>query len=628
MFWSDRIARGITGPQLINDSKTPSGRVHVGALRGVLIHDAMFRTLKEQGTPVRYQFGVDDYDPLDEIPAGQGDHFRQYLGQPLCNVPAPPGSPATDVAEHFIGEFFDIFTELGVETERYRMRDIYRAGKFNEVIDVILRNAAVVRKIYKEVSGSARPDNWYPFQVVCEQCGRIGTTEVIDYDGKEVTYRCRPDLVSWATGCGAHGKVSPFDGRGKLPWKLEWTAKWHVFGITIEGAGKDHNTKGGSRDVAARCLKEIFRGKAPLNIPYEFFLVGGAKMSSSRGVGASARQIADLLPPEILRFLVLRPQPNQPVNFAPDEKSITKVFNDFDRAHTRTFNDPKVPEEDKRVYLLSEITPEGDFHEPNFSLVLALLQLPHLLDLEGEVAKRKGASLTEIERKHLQRRVRAAECWLRDYATEEERIVLQQTLPESAHVLTATQRAFLHRLADALESATWEEDALQTLVFQVARLTPIDQPRAFQAMYQVLLARNSGPKAGNLLAFMERPFVVHRFRQLPFDVVAFWHESGVSLEALEQWIGSHAARIRATDGALALGASAAGTLGVIELRVTLDDDKTYTQRAVIDRNAATHPLAQEAEAFREYAARELDRIGSAHGLRLPLSSDVPVALHG
>jgi hypothetical protein len=160
MFWSDRIARGITGPQLINDSKTPSGRVHVGALRGVLIHDAMFRTLKEQGTPVRYQFGVDDYDPLDEIPAGQGDHFRQYLGQPLCNVPAPPGSPATDVAEHFIAEFFDIFTELGVATEHYRMRDIYRGGKFNEVIDVILRNAAVVRKIYKEVraAGNAFKD--------------------------------------------------------------------------------------------------------------------------------------------------------------------------------------------------------------------------------------------------------------------------------------------------------------------------------------------------------------------------------------------------------------------------------------------------------------------------------------
>jgi hypothetical protein len=121
---------------------------------------------------------------------------------------------------------------------------------------------------------------------------------------------------------------------------------------------------------------------------------------------------------------------------------------------------------------------------------------------------------------------------------------------------------------------------------------------------------------------------VHRFRELPFDVVAFWHESGISLEALEQWIAAHAGRIRDADGALALGTSAAGTLGVIELRLTLDDDKTYTQRAVIDRSRAVHSLEEEAGAFREFAVRELDRMGSAHGVRLPLSSDVPVALHG
>jgi len=626
MFWCDRITQGIEGQQIINDSKTPSGRVHVGALRGVLIHDAIFRTLKGRGVPVRYQFGVDDYDPLDEIPAGQGEHFAQYLGMPLCNVPAPPGSPATDVAEHFIGEFFEVFRELGVDAERYRMRDIYRSGRFNEAIDTILRNAATVRRIYKEVSGSERPQTWHPFQVICEHCGRIGTTQVTGYDGKEVTYTCRADLVTWAHGCGYAGKVSPFDGRGKLVWKLEWTAKWKVFPVTIEGAGKDHNTKGGSRDVGARCLREIFHQKAPLNIPYEFFLVGGAKMSSSRGVGAAAREIADLLPPEVLRFLVLRPQPNQPVNFAPDEKYITKLFNDFDRTHWRAFSDPKVSAEDRRVYELSEIKPEGDFHEPSFQLVLALLQLPHLLDLEGEVAKRKGAPLTDVEGRHLERRVRSAQHWLQYYATEEEKIALQETLPPSAQRLTAVQRAFLHRLASALEPANWEEDALQTLVFQVARLTPIDQPRAFQAIYQTLLARDSGPKAGNLLAFLERAFVVRRFRELPFAVADFWRQSGVPVDELEKWIAEHAQRVRAANVTLALTADGErSALGAIELTVTLDDDKTYMHRAFVPLpEVATRDLA--APALRAFAQAHLDRIESLHGVRLVQSSDNPVVV--
>ena len=70
-------------------------------------------------------------------------------------------------------------------------------------------------------------------------------------------------------------------------------------------------------------------------MPYEFFLVGGAKMSSSKGVGASARDMADLLPPEVLRFLMIRTKPNSPVNFDVQEEGIVKLFNEFDRYHAR-----------------------------------------------------------------------------------------------------------------------------------------------------------------------------------------------------------------------------------------------------------------------------------------------------
>ena len=289
MLWCDQLVENIAGPQTINDSKTPSGRAHVGALRGPLIHDAIFRTLQAKGVPVRYLFGCDDYDPVDEIPYGEREHFEKYLGAPLCNVPPPPGSAATDMADHYIAEFWGVFKELGIHPEFYRMRDIYRSGRFNEAIDVILRHAHVVRRIYKEVSGAEKPDTWHPFQVICESCGRIGTTEVTAYDGKEVSYECRKDMVKWAQGCGHRGKMPPFDGRGKLPWKLEWCAKWKTFPVTIEGAGQDHSTKGGSRDVARACLKAIFGQDPPLNCPYDFFLVGGAKMSSSKGVGVSSR---------------------------------------------------------------------------------------------------------------------------------------------------------------------------------------------------------------------------------------------------------------------------------------------------------------------------------------------------
>src|SRR5688572_23889040 len=595
MFWCDQLVEPLAGPQTINDSKTPSGRAHVGALRGPLIHDAIFRTLKAKGVPVRYLFGVDDYDPVDEIPYGEAEHFEKYLGAPLCNTPPPPGSKATDMADHYISEFFSVFGELGIRPEFYRMRDIYRAGKFNEPIDAILRKADVVRRIYKEVSGADRPEDWHPFQVICEKCGRIGTTVVSAYDGKEVTYDCKPNLVKWAQGCGHRGKVSPFDGKGKLPWKLEWCAKWRTFPVTIEGAGQDHSTKGGSRDVAMACLRAIFGQEPPLNCPYDFFLVGGAKMSSSKGVGVTSRDMADFLPPEILRFLLIRPPPRQPVNFEPSEVYIIKLFNEFDRYHQKFYRDPKALPGDKRVYELSKVDPEPDHWVADFQLVAALTQMPHL-DIVKELEKRKGSAFTALERKHLELRIRAARYWVERHATEEEKTRLQETLPGRAQELSQTQRAFLHTLAGLLPKTPWEGDALQVCVFNAARLTPIDQPSAFKAIYRVLLDRDNGPKAGNFLSFLEREFVMRRFSELPVDKLTFWQEAGVTAEAFEQWLAKERPNVTALSGKPEF---VPPETGVVELLATMADGKTHCKRVLF---AGIKQAEFEARA-KEYVAR-------------------------
>ncbi len=587
MFWCDQLLEKIEGQQTINDSKTPSGRAHVGALRGPLIHDAIFRTLKAKGVPVRYLFGVDDYDPVDEIPYGETEHFEKYLGAPLCNVPPPPGSNATDKADHYISEFFSVFGELGIRPEFYRMRDVYRSGKFNEAIDAILRKADVVRRIYKEVSGSERPDHWHPFQVVCEKCGRVGTTVVTAYDGREVTYECKPDLVKWAVGCGHRGKMSPFDGRGKLPWKLEWCAKWRTFPVTIEGAGQDHSTKGGSRDVAMACLRAIFGQQPPLNCPYDFFLVGGAKMSSSKGIGVTSRDMANFLPPDILRFLLIRPTPRQPVNFEPSEVYIIKLFNEFDRLHQKYFNDPKITADDKRIYELSKVDLEPAHWLADFQLVAALSQMPHL-DIVKELERRKGSPFTDLERMHLELRIRAARYWVENYASEEEKTRLQESLPARAQELSQTQRAFLQTLAEKLPDTPWEGDALQVCIFNAARLTPIDQPAAFKAIYRVLLDRENGPKAGNFLSFLDRKFVEQRFRELPVDKAAFWKESAVDDAGLQQWLGKE----RPNISSILARCDNVDSASVVELVASMNDGKTHCRRVLVDPKSASDWVAE------------------------------------
>ena len=65
MDWADELAASVQGPQVVNDSKTPSGTVHVGSLRGPVILDVITRALRARGLETMLLYGVDDLDPMD-----------------------------------------------------------------------------------------------------------------------------------------------------------------------------------------------------------------------------------------------------------------------------------------------------------------------------------------------------------------------------------------------------------------------------------------------------------------------------------------------------------------------------------------------------------------------------------
>ncbi|MDY6937500.1 MAG: lysine--tRNA ligase [Cyanobacteriota bacterium] len=521
MFWADKIAAGTQGDQVVNDSKTPSGRVHVGSLRGVVIHDVIYRALKRSGKPVRFLYGVDDYDALDTVPKYLcGDRFSPYLGFPLCNVPAPEET-SSDYAKFFMGEFLEVFDYLGVKPEVYYLRDLYRSGKLNSYIKTFLENARLVREAYQQVSKASRPDNWYPFQVVCENCGKIATTEVTDYNGSEVFYTCKPEATNYVEGCGHSGWISPFDGNGKLPWKVEWVAKWNLLGVTIEMAGKDHSQKGGSRDVANAICRKVLHEQPPFHAPYEFILVNGTKMSSSKGVGSSAKEIAQLLPAELLRFLMLRTQPKTAINFAPNYENITRLFRDYDTLNQKYQNQLETETE---VELTKELLPLfysqldeeiKTYHAFDVSTLISLLQIPHL-EIKAEIEKRSDRPLNDNDWKIIDRRIDVANKWLEDYADPEEKLTIYfDELPEAARNLTPEQIEYLTGLKEALESLeTWEAEALQTAIFSAAKSRSISPKVAFPAIYYSFLGKERGPKAGGLFSYLDREFVLGRIQEV------------------------------------------------------------------------------------------------------------------
>lgn len=521
MFWADEIAAQAQGPQVVNDSKTPSGTIHVGSLRGVIIHDAIVRALRDAGGETRFLYGIDDMDPMDAATLAQREGLAEHMGRPLKNVPAPAGSPHASWARHFGQTFLDTFERLGVVPELYWASERYEAGAYDDAIRVALDRAADVRRVYLEVSGSRKADDWHPLFVICESCGRVGTTYVHAWDGREVSYRCLPDLVSWARGCGHQGRVSPFGGTAKLPWNLDWVAKWRQFGVTIEASGKDLSTAGGSRARSDALAREIFGFEPPLNVAYEFLLIGGRKMKSSGGTGAPAHTMAEALPPELLRFLMLRHRPHSTIEFDPAGDTIPRLFDEYDAfaaratAATATGDDTEEHEAQRRIVEMSQLPgrPVPGHFLPPFVQVATYAQVT-TMPLADAIARHRGAPLEAESLAELDRRADVARRWLAEWAPERYRFeVVRDRVPAAVGALSPEQRRFLESLADRLAIAgEWDGERLQADLFETARALELPAGLGFGAVYAALLGRSNGPRAGSLLATLDPGFVLERLR--------------------------------------------------------------------------------------------------------------------
>ena len=524
MYWADELASAVEGPQVVNDSKTPSGTVHVGSLRGPVVLDVISRALRDRGVPTTLLYGVDDMDPMDAQALLTPDAVAREMGRPLSQVPDQVGDCHASYARHHAQIFIDIFAGLGIRPDRYYwMSEIYPTGQMDPFIRVALDRASVVRDLYRRVSKVERPAGWLPISIVCPACGRVGTTLARDWDGATVAFECLPDYVTWAAGCGTAGRIAPFGGTAKLPWNLEWAAQWSLFGVTIEPCGKDLATAGGSRDRSDALAREVFEREPPRNLAYEFLNIGGRKMSTSKGRGAAAHEIVEVVPPEQLRFLFLRPRPNHAIEFDPNgTDAIPRLFDEFDRYAAATAGrDVKgdIPLGFDATFRYALLDPHADWESeaaafrPAFAHLALLLQIPGV-DVIERVTAEKGSALAEREAALIDERIAAAQGWLESYAPERSLLAVRRDgVPAEASALDADQRAYLAGLADAARAARPASgDDWQTAIFGAASERDLPAGRAFGALYLAFLGRTNGPRAGWLLASLPTDFVIERLR--------------------------------------------------------------------------------------------------------------------
>ncbi len=493
MFWADKLLDQVKGKQIINDSWTPSGIVHMGSLKGPVIHDTLFKILKEKKVDVEFRYGFDDMDPIDGLPSDLKEKLGQYMGIPIFIAPSPDGKGS--FGDYYSGIMKGLLESLDVKPNPpYRTSALYKEGVFNPAIKIVLDSASKVRKVYEEMYKKKMAEDWYPFQVICPNCGKLGTTKVAGWDGKEVEYECSENLVIWAKGCGHKGKISPFDGNGKMIWKVEWAAKWFTFGVTIEGAGKDHASAGGSYDIAMEIVEKVFKNKKPLKLAYEFFLSGGKKMASSKGIGVTGQDLLEVVGPQRARFLMIKTSPNVAVEFTPKgTQAIPALFDSYQMS-------AKSEDEDqKRVFGLSQVEKTEKVPDVRFSTIAQWVQMP---GMEGEIEK-SGA----------QEWAKYGKVWLERFAPEEEKFEVKKEVPEEAKKLPDEQKEFLKKLPGLLDQKPSAEE-LQTEMYNLSKEMGLKPQEAFSAIYKALIGKDHGPKAAWLILSLYPEFVKKRFNEV------------------------------------------------------------------------------------------------------------------
>lgn len=516
MHWADVVARRLSeagGPHRIATGITPSGHIHVGNMREILTGDLIYRAARDAGVDATLYYIADDFDPLRKVYPFLPPSYSEHVGKPLSEIPAPEGGG--NYADHFLRPFLSSLERLGVSPVVVKGSEAYRDGKYYPSIKAIMENMKVVNEILESVSGRELDEDWIPFRPKCGSCGKLSSTKPTAWEDPYVLYSCE---------CGHEGKADTRKDDGKLPWRLDWPARWNWLGVTCEPFGKDHAASGGSYDTSTEIVRKVFGKEPPVPLVYEWIqLKGKGAMHSSTGIVITGADMLRMTPPEVLRFFIARNQPNKHLDMDPG-LGILNLVDEFDRYEEQYFA-PAGPSEDaadkRRVYELSLAEPmsAGSTHRAVINVpyrhLVTLVQLVDDLDqLVAKVKMNEGVKdLDEVSIHRLARRADCVRFWLDRFAPEGVRFKLYDTPPkEEADLLDEEQLSALAAMIEDFTSLPWDAESIHNAVYEGSRKRGIDPNKTFKAFYRVLMGMDRGPRLGFFLSNMERTDIIRRLR--------------------------------------------------------------------------------------------------------------------
>jgi len=541
----------------LSTGKTPSGHIHVGILREIIICDALRRIFEKRGNRVSFNLFIDDFDAAKRFPDYIDKKFQEeHLGKPFSLIPCPfKECGCESYANHFGNELISTFPDFGIKNEIIWTYKLYQEKRMQDKVKIALDNTNKIKKILKKYILPTLDDEkkqefikmqktWMPVMALCENCkriqkrsadGSIMPNRVLSYlkEKEKVIYEC--------PACGYKGTISVNSGRLKLNWRIDWPAKWAIFNTTCEPAGKDHSVKGGAYDTGLEICKEIFDYEGPIKLPYEWLRLGEQDMGTSKGIVFTPEKYLSLADPEIFRMLILKTNPMKHISLRIEE--IPQYHDYYDNMENTYFNNEQAESKQELeffiyVYPLSKINgvPKTMPIKIPFKLLTFLAQVRNILGLEKLYEKAIqdiGVKKEELSFEDFKFILKRTENWLNEVEKIVENIkdikkkkdILNKidifSIPEKL------EKSIINNIDDKQikgillfrefisTNKSLKSEIIQNKIFTIAKKElEIPPKKLFEAFYLVILGKKVGPRLGPFITMLDRDWLFTRLNQV------------------------------------------------------------------------------------------------------------------
>ena len=496
-----------SGKVLFETGYGPSGLPHIGTFaevaRTTWVRKAYEAITGQETTLIAFS---DNVDGLRQIPTNLPDReaLVEHLGKPLCDIPDPFGK-----AESYSGfmnaklrEFLDTF---GFEYTFRASHEQYRGGAFNEGLLRILDRYEKVRNIILPTLQPETRENWSPFMPRCPQCGKLNTTRVlaIHPERGEISFACdqgqveeivKDGITTWkgCQPCGFEGTLPVTDGHAKVGWKVDWALRWYTFGVNYEMYGKDLIDSATLSGQICRALG----GTPPEGMFYEMFLdEHGAKISKSKGNGLTIEEWLTYGPLDSLAtFIFKKPEEASRLYFGAIPQHVDEYLQLCARWSELTDD---LQRHNSPLWFIrhhdATAQPDAIHHraQTNYGTILNLVSALSTDDQATlwDYILRYDPQAPD-ERHTLDHLITKAQAYYRDFVLPKKRYKLPD--PDLRPAVDA-----LLAWLDAYQGHDGKE--IQNAVYAISKDLNLDQKRFFQALYELLLGQEQGPRVGHFI---------------------------------------------------------------------------------------------------------------------------------